>query len=56
MLPKSTFLRINRSYIVNRNKIESFDNNDVFIGKHEIAIGNMYRDEFFQTLMGKGSN
>jgi len=56
MLPQSTFLRINRSYIVNRNKIESFDNNDVFIGKHEIAIGNMYRDEFFQTLMGKSSN
>lgn len=56
ILPQSTFLRINRSYIVNRNKIESFDNNDVFIGKHEIAIGNMYRDEFFQTLMGKGSN
>lgn len=54
MLPQSTFLRINRSYIINRNKIESFDNNDVFIGKYEIAIGNMYRDEFFEILMGKG--
>lgn len=54
MLPQNTFLRINRSYIINRNKIESFDNNDVFIGKYEIAIGNMYRDEFFEILMGKG--
>lgn len=54
MLPQSTFLRINRSYIINRNKIESFDNNDVFIGKYEIAIGNMYRDEFFEILIGKG--
>lgn len=53
MLPQSVFLRINRSYIVNRNKIESFDNNDVFIGKYEIPIGNMYRDELFQALMGK---
>lgn len=54
ILPQSIFLRINRSYIINRNKIDSFDNNDVFIGRHEIAIGNMYRDEFFQILMGKG--
>ncbi len=54
MLPQSMFLRINRSYIVNKNKIDSFDNNDVFIGKHEIAIGNSYRDEFFEVLMGKG--
>lgn len=53
MLPPQIFLRINRSYIINRNKIESFDNNDVFIGKHEIAIGNSYRDEFFQILLGK---
>lgn len=53
MLPQNLFLRINRSYIINRNKIESFDNNDVFIGKHEIAIGNMYRNEVFQILLGK---
>lgn len=53
LLPPRIFLRINRSYIVNRNRIDSFDTNDVFIGRHEIAIGNMYRDEFFQLLMGK---
>ncbi|NDV56530.1 LytTR family DNA-binding domain-containing protein [Bacteroides sp. 519] len=51
LLPKNIFLRINRSYIVNRNHIDSFDNNDVFIKKHEIAIGNSYRDAFFGELM-----
>lgn len=51
LLPKSTFLRINRSYIVNKNHINSFDNNDVFIQNHEIAIGNSYRDTFFEELM-----
>lgn len=51
LLPKATFLRINRSYIVNKNHIDSFDNNDVFIKKHEIAIGNSYRDAFFEELM-----
>jgi DNA-binding LytR/AlgR family response regulator len=53
LLPQSTFLRINRSYIVNREQIDSFDNNDVFIKSHEIAIGNSYRDSFFEELMGK---
>ncbi|RRD71664.1 LytR/AlgR family response regulator transcription factor [Tannerella forsythia] len=51
LLPKNVFLRINRSYIVNRNRIDSFDNNDVFIKKYEIAIGNFYRDAFFEELM-----
>ncbi|MDR2039597.1 MAG: LytTR family DNA-binding domain-containing protein [Bacteroidales bacterium] len=51
LLPKNTFLRINRSYIVNKNHIDSFDNNDVFIKNHEIAIGNFYRDTFFEEFM-----
>lgn len=51
LLPKIIFLRINRSYIVNKNQIDSFDNNDVSIKKHEIAIGNSYRDAFFEGLM-----
>ncbi|MDR2651058.1 MAG: LytTR family transcriptional regulator, partial [Prevotellaceae bacterium] len=53
MLPQSAFFRINRSYIINREQIDSFDNNDVFIKSHEIAIGNSYRDSFFEELMEK---
>jgi DNA-binding LytR/AlgR family response regulator len=53
LLPKSIFLRTNRSYIVNREQIDSFDNNDVFIKTHEVAIGNAYREAFFEELMGK---
>lgn len=53
LLPHSIFLRINRSYIVNKNHIESFDNNDVFIKSYEIGIGNFYRDEFFKIFMNK---
>ncbi|NDV96910.1 DNA-binding response regulator [Dysgonomonas sp. 521] len=51
LLPKDIFLRINRSYIVNHKHIDSFDNNDVFIKTHEIAIGNSYRDAFFEEFM-----
>ncbi len=53
MLPQHTFFRINRSYIVNKHHIDSFDNNDVFIKSYEIAIGNSYRDAFFEEFMNK---
>ncbi len=52
-LPKSKFLRVNKSYIVNTNYIDSFDNNDIFIGKYEIGIGNSYRDSFFEEFVEK---
>lgn len=51
-LSKEVFIRVNRSFIINKDKIDSFDNNDIYIQKYEIAIGNMYRDEFFKTMMG----
>lgn len=53
LLPLKTFFRINKSYIINKNHIDSFDNNDVFIKDFEIAIGNSYREEFFQAFTHK---
>lgn len=52
MLPQQLFLRVNRSYLVNKDRIDSFSNNDVFIDKYEIAISSFYRDAFLETLMG----
>ena len=54
LLPKHDFLRVNKSYIVNTKHIDSFDNNDIFIKTHEIAIGNTYRDTFFEAFMRMG--
>jgi Response regulator of the LytR/AlgR family len=51
LLPHKMFIRANRSYIVNKNHIDSFSNNDVFIDKYEIAIGNFYRDSFLELIM-----
>jgi two-component system LytT family response regulator len=51
LLPKSIFLRVNKSYIVNTTQIEAFDNNDIFIKNYEIAIGNSYRDSFFEEFV-----
>lgn len=53
LLPDNIFFRINKSYIVNKKHIESFDNNDVFIKSYEIAIGNSYRDEFFRVFTNR---
>lgn len=51
LLPKSLFMRVNKSYIVNTSRIDAFDNNDIFIKTHEIAIGNSYRDSFFEEFV-----
>jgi len=53
LLPAKIFFRLNKSYIVNKSHIESFDNNDVVINSTEIAIGSAYREEFFRTFATK---
>jgi DNA-binding LytR/AlgR family response regulator len=52
-LPQQVFVRISKSYIVNVQQIESFDNNTIYIGKHEIPIGNTYRNYFFDEFVAK---
>lgn len=53
LLPTSKFLRVNKSYIVNSGRIDSFDNNDVYIGETEISIGASYRDTVLAALLGQ---
>lgn len=52
-LPQNIFVRISKSYIINAKQIDSFDNNNVFIRKHAIPIGNAYRDYFFNDFVEK---
>ncbi|CAM1363405.1 Chemotaxis protein CheY [Tenacibaculum litopenaei] len=40
----SNFLRVHRSYIVNKEKVTAFTKNDVEIGSLEIPIGKQYRE------------
>jgi DNA-binding LytR/AlgR family response regulator len=49
-LPKETFLRIHRSYIVNKHKIESYTSELIGVGKHELPISRMYRHEVEKLL------
>ena len=52
-LPKSMFVRVSKSYIINAKRMDSVDNNTVYIGKNEIPIGNIYRDFFFNEFVTK---
>lgn len=51
LLPKSLFVRVSKSYIINVKKMDSVDNNTVYVGKVEIPIGNIYRDYFFNEFV-----
>lgn len=52
-LPQSLFARVSKSYVINTQHIESFDNNDVIIGTYEIPIGNSFREHFLEEIMRK---
>jgi DNA-binding LytR/AlgR family response regulator len=50
MLPTAMFVRIHRSYIVALDKIESYNNEIVWIAKQELPISRMYRHEVEAVL------
>lgn len=50
-LPATRFMRVNKSFIVNRQYIDAFDSNDIFIGRMEISIGPTYRDAVLNSLL-----
>lgn len=51
-LPGNRFIRVHRSYIVNRDKISSVDKNRIIINKKQIPIGETYRKGFMDSING----
>lgn len=47
-----TFIRVSKSYVVNIEYIDSFDNHTLYIDVSEIPIGEVYRAEFFTKYAG----
>jgi hypothetical protein len=47
------FLRIHRSFIVNRSKISSFSSDHVMIGEKELPISRSYRQKVGRVLKGQ---
>ncbi|WP_312824347.1 LytTR family DNA-binding domain-containing protein [Epilithonimonas sp.] len=55
-LPAGKFLRVSKSYVVNINFIDSFDNHNIFVDESEIPLGEVFRAEFFRVYSGGSLN
>jgi DNA-binding LytR/AlgR family response regulator len=51
-LPKSNFLRVHRSFIVNTDKVDGLEGNQILIQKHVIPIGKTQKESVFELLIG----
>lgn len=49
-LPDNIFIRVNRSFIVNMNKVKMIANNHVHVGTESIPISKSCKDEFFNKV------
>lgn len=49
-LPREQFIRIHRSFIVNREKIDAYSATDVEIGKFHVPIGRNYKNDVMKVL------
>ena len=49
-LPSSQFIRVHRSYIVRKDKIESISDDEIRIGKQRIPVGRTYRKELNKSI------
>lgn len=50
MLPKDSFIRVHRSYIIAINRIDSYNTDSIEIGKTEIPIGRLFRHDVNRML------
>ena len=51
-LPEDQFLRVHRSYIVNKDHVTAFTQQDIEIGRLEIPIGGKYKEHVISVLKG----
>lgn len=49
-LPRTKFIRVHRSFIINKAAISLIEGNRVYIGKMEIPIGSNYKEAFLKEL------
>lgn len=53
-LPAERFIRVHRSFIIARDKIESVNKNRIVIAGREIPLGETYRQRFFAWIEKRG--
>lgn len=50
MLPENEFIRIHKSYIINRSRIDFIERGKVVIGKYYLPVGETYREKFMKEI------
>jgi DNA-binding LytR/AlgR family response regulator len=50
LLPKKIFIRVHRSFIINKSRISHIEGNRVFVGKTEVPIGSNYKEGFLKEI------
>lgn len=51
-LPKHTFMKVHKSFVVNLEKITALDGNDLFIYKAQIPVSRNLKEEVMKRVMG----
>ena len=51
-LPNSEFIRVHRSFIVAKNKVDSIEGNIIHIGSHQVSIAPNLRNEVMEKILG----
>lgn len=54
LLPRQLFVRVHRSFIINKSKISLIEGNRAYIGKTEIPIGSSYKEDFLREIGMEG--
>jgi DNA-binding LytR/AlgR family response regulator len=49
--PISSLVRVHRSYIVNLERVDSFDNEFIYAWQHQIPIGEKFREQFMEGIL-----
>ncbi|MGJ1433013.1 LytR/AlgR family response regulator transcription factor [Sphingobacterium spiritivorum] len=55
-LPVRSFQRVSKSYVINVDFIDSFDNHTIYMDENEIPLGEVYKKEFFERYLGGSLN
>lgn len=50
LLPKDRFMRVHRSFIVSLDHIDTISKNVIHIGSQQIAVGDLYKDQFSEFI------
>ena len=50
MLPRTRFVRVHRSFILNFAKVDSIQGNTIYIGERQVPLSKSYREAFMELI------